>query len=84
MKNYLKNNVIVDISRVGSTETKSLYMGILVMKLQEHRMAGKPGQETSNQGLRHVTVLKRHTTSCGKRQFHSHRKGRTFKVSRWR
>ena len=28
-------NVIVDLSRVGSMETKSLLMGILVMKLQE-------------------------------------------------
>ena len=31
-------NVIVDLSRVGSTETKSLLMGILVLKLQEYRM----------------------------------------------
>ena len=31
-------NVIVDLSRVGSMETKSLLMGILVMKLQEYRM----------------------------------------------
>lgn len=29
------SNVIVDLSRVGSTETKSLLMGILVLKLQE-------------------------------------------------
>ena len=28
-------NVIVDLSRVGSTETKSLNMGLLVMKLNE-------------------------------------------------
>ena len=44
-------NVIVDLSRVGSTETKSLIMGLLVLKLQEYRM---------NQGsseLKHVTVL---------------------------
>lgn len=52
-----ENNVIVDISRVGSTETKSLYMGILVMKLQEHRMRQASQGKTSNQGLRHVTVL---------------------------
>ena len=32
-------NVIVDLSRVGSMETKSLLMGILMIKLQEHRMA---------------------------------------------
>lgn len=44
-------NVIVDLSRVGSSETKSLIMGLLVLKLQEYRM---------NQGsskLKHVTVL---------------------------
>lgn len=48
------NNVIVDLSRVGSTETKSLIMGILVLKLQEYRMAeGVP----MNSSLRHLTVL---------------------------
>ena len=46
-------NVIVDISRVGSSETKSLIMGILIMKLQEYRM--KPG--VMNESLRHVTVI---------------------------
>lgn len=46
-------NVIVDLSRVGSSETKSLIMGLLVLKLQEHRMTG--GQMNAN--LRHVTVL---------------------------
>lgn len=47
-------NVIVDLSRVGSTETKALLMGLLVMKLQEYRMAK---QEDSDSALRHVTVL---------------------------
>ena len=46
-------NVIVDLSRVGSMETKSLLMGILVMKLQEYRMCGSE----MNSRLRHVTVL---------------------------
>ena len=45
---------IVDLSRVGSSETKSLLMGILVLKLQEHRMAQNIQH---NAGLRHVTVL---------------------------
>lgn len=46
-------NVIVDLSRVGSTETKSLIMGLLVMKLNEYRMdSGK-----MNSPLAHVTVL---------------------------
>ncbi|MGP1613254.1 MAG: ATP-binding protein [Catonella sp.] len=47
------NNVIVDLSRVGAMDTKALIMGILVMKLQEHRVnAGG-----MNKKLSHVTVL---------------------------
>lgn len=46
-------NVIVDLSRVGAMDTKALIMGILVMKLQEHRVnAGG-----MNKKLSHVTVL---------------------------
>ncbi|MDY3754666.1 MAG: DUF87 domain-containing protein [Treponema sp.] len=47
-------NVIVDLSRVGSSETKSLIMGMLVLKLQEHRMATATGM---NEELKHITVL---------------------------
>ena len=48
------SKVIVDLSRVGSTETKAMIMGLLVMKLQEYRISsGKP----DNNGLRHITVL---------------------------
>ena len=47
-------NTIVDLSRVGSSETKSLIMGVLVLKLNEHRMA--KAVET-NCGLRHITVM---------------------------
>lgn len=46
-------NVIIDLSRVSSTETKSLIMGLLVMKLQEYRMA----QDQMNKELKHITVL---------------------------
>lgn len=46
-------NVVVDLSRVGSSETKSLIMGILILKLQEHRMKNN---EPDSQ-LSHVTVL---------------------------
>jgi len=47
-------NVIIDLSRVGSVETKSLIMGVLVMKLQEYRISnGVP----KNDKLKHVTVL---------------------------
>ena len=48
------SNVIVDLSRIGSQETKSLIMGILVMRLSEHRMSNADGM---NQSLKHVTVL---------------------------
>ena len=47
-------NVIVDLSRTGSSETKSLIMGLLVMKLQEYRMANA---DAGNASLKHVTVL---------------------------
>lgn len=47
------NNVIIDLSRVGSTETKSLIMGLLVMKLQEYRMTSG----LMNAELKHITVL---------------------------
>lgn len=50
----LQKNAIVDLSRIGSQETKSLIMGVLVLKLQEYRMS----EETeSNRELRHITVL---------------------------
>lgn len=46
-------NTIVDISRVGSIETKSLIMGIMIMKLQEYRMKS----DKMNESLNHVTVI---------------------------
>lgn len=45
---------IIDLSRIGSTETKSLLMGIIFLKLQEYRMAQEIG---SNAELRHITVI---------------------------
>lgn len=47
-------NVIVDLSRVGSTETKALLMGLLIIKLQEYRMSCARG---SNKKLSHLTIL---------------------------
>lgn len=47
-------NVIIDLSRVGSSETKSLIMGMLVLKLQEYRMTSNAGM---NLELKHLTVL---------------------------
>lgn len=48
------SNVIIDLSRVGSQETKSLIMGILIIRLSEYRMTTK---KTSNTNLKHITVL---------------------------
>lgn len=48
------SNVVIDLSRIGSQETKALIMGILVMRLNEHRMTQTDGM---NVPLKHVTVL---------------------------
>ena len=45
---------IVDLSRVGSSETKSLLMGIVFLKLQEYRMSKTTEANTE---LKHITVL---------------------------
>ncbi len=46
-------NTIIDLSRVSSLETKSLLMGVLILKLNEYRMC----TTEENQPLRHITVL---------------------------
>lgn len=48
------HNTIIDLSRVGSTETKSLLMGLLVLKLQEYKTSDFSGM---NKSLNHITVL---------------------------
>lgn len=48
-----EESTIIDLSRVGSSETKSMIMGVIVMRLQERRMA----QGGINLPLRHITVL---------------------------
>lgn len=47
-------NCILDISRVRSSETKALLMGMMVYILNEYRVDQKT---ENNTGLRHVTVL---------------------------
>lgn len=54
-KDLFDKNVIIDLSRVPSMESKSLIMGLLFMKLQEYRMSTSEGKE--NEKLKHVTVL---------------------------
>lgn len=53
-KDLFDKNVIVDLSRIGSQETKSLIMGILIIKLNEYRMSTK---ENFNEKIKHVTVI---------------------------
>lgn len=53
-KELFDRNVIIDLSRTGSSETKALIMGLLVMKLQEYRMSTAEG---GNKPLKHITVL---------------------------
>src|SRR5690606_9586933 len=48
------SNTIVDLSRVPSSESKALYMGILFMKLNEYRISKK---SQNNSALKHITVL---------------------------
>ena len=47
-------NCILDISRVKSSETKSLIMGLMVYMLNEYRIDSKT---QSNSGCSHITVL---------------------------
>lgn len=47
-------NTVIDLSRVGSSETKALIMGIVVLKLTEYRMTKA---QHGNTELRHLTIL---------------------------
>lgn len=52
-ENLFDKNVIVDLSRLGSSETRALVMGILLLRLNEYRLSNlEPGEP-----LRHVTIL---------------------------
>ena len=46
-------STLIDLSRVGSNETKSLIIGMLIMRLSEYRMSCGH----MNQPLQHITVL---------------------------
>lgn len=47
-------SAIIDLSRVGSSETKSLIMGLIVLRLNEYRMATAT---QANSSLKHITVI---------------------------
>ena len=51
---FFDENVIIDLSRVGSMETKSLIMGLMIIKLQEYRQST---HTRPNAGLNHLTIL---------------------------
>ncbi len=48
-----ENNVLIDLSRAGSSEISAMVMGILLIRLREYRMS----EGALNHPLRHVTVL---------------------------
>ena len=48
------NNVIIDLSKIGNSETKSLIMGLLIAKMTEYYQSS---HHPMNSDLRHVTVL---------------------------
>ncbi len=48
------SNAVVDLSSIGSDETRSMIMGILIIKLREYR---KAAASAPNSELVHVTVL---------------------------
>ena len=47
-------NTIIDLSRIGSAETKALLMGVLVLKLSEYRQSTATG---TNCPVKHITIL---------------------------
>ena len=51
-KDLFDKNVIIDLSRLGSPETLSLIMGVLLIRLYEHRIS-----DGKRKGLYHITVL---------------------------
>ena len=53
-QDLFNENVIIDLSHINSSESRSLLMGLIILKLNEFRNAEDKGM---NQTLRHVTVL---------------------------
>ena len=51
------SRTIIDLSRLGSPETKSMIMGVLVMLLAEYRMAEAQIKNQTNKRLHHVTII---------------------------
>lgn len=56
-KDLFDSRVIVDLSRLGSSETKTLIMGIMVTLLSEYRMSVAQSKNLTNSQLQHVTII---------------------------
>ena len=48
-----KKNVIIDLSKIGNSETKSLLMGLVIMKMTEYYQS----HDAMNSELKHVTIM---------------------------
>lgn len=61
-KKLFDEDVIVDLSEIGSEDTNAIIMGVLIMRLNEYRqdqrrMKALRGEPTHDESLRHITVL---------------------------
>lgn len=54
LEDLFDRRVIVDLSAVGSSETKAMIMGILILKLNEYR---NTSSRDTNSNLQHLTIL---------------------------
>lgn len=54
-ENLYDSNVIIDLHNIGSSETRSLLMGLLVLGLSEWRMS--MSDDTMDRQMHHVTIL---------------------------
>ncbi len=82
METLFDKKCILDFSRVGSSETKSLLMGIVFLKLQEYRMANA---SDTNSALKHVTVIEEahnllRRTSCEQSQEGANLQGKSVEM----
>lgn len=61
-KKLFDEDVIVDLSEIGSEDTNALIMGVLIMRLNEYRQSCRKlkalrGEKTHDERLSHITVL---------------------------
>lgn len=71
-KTLFEEDTIIDLSRIGAMETRSFFMGILVMKLQEYHMSRK---EKTDEELKHITILEEAHNLLRKTSFEQSQEG---------